>query len=64
MDFQSFLLLGTDSVSGDAMLTSDTATIMYDYGWVQEIRFNPDSGGGTSLLPRIEACKFRSLITY
>ena len=42
MDFQSFLLLGTDSVSGEAMLTSDTAMIMEYYGCVQEIRFNPE----------------------
>jgi len=60
MDFQSFLLLGTDSVSGDAMLTSDTATIMYGYRKFVSIR-TPEE---RLLLPRIEACKFRSLITY
>lgn len=47
---------GTGSVSGDAMLTSDTATIT----GTGNSSHGPDE---TSLLPRIKARKFRSSIT-
>jgi hypothetical protein len=39
--FSSFLLLGTEGVSGDAMLTSDTAMILYHCGYSK-------SGGDSS----------------